>query len=286
MGPLLVNLLVSALLALATPDAADPGRDQELLNQGKLALFDKKWDEARAIFERVIQSFPKSTLVPQASFFAARCLQQQGKEAEALKAYEQFLQKHSGEPFLPSEARNAVVELAVSLAEKGDGSYKDRVVAALNDPRKEVRYFAAIRGSYLSDRKVASLATPVLLEILDKEKERELVDRAKIALLRIDPNGLQPQRGPSEREKSDGGSGPRMFHILIRENGAKEPTVELNLPLSLAELALSALSASQKGELRRKGFDVDNAWESLKRMGRSDILTIRDHDALIKIWIE
>src|SRR5213594_3269750 len=283
MGPLLVNLLVSAVLALATPDAADPGRDQELLNQGKLALFDKKWDEARAIFERVIQSFPKSTLVPQASFFAARCLQQQGKEVEALKAYEQFLQKHSGEPFLPSEARNAVVELAVSLAEKGDGSYKDRVVAALNDPRKEVRYFAAIRGSYLSDRKVASLATPVLREIVDKEKERELDDRAKIALLRIDPNALQLQRGPSER---DGGSGPRMFHILIRENGAKEPTVELNLPISLAELALSALSASQKGELRRKGFDVDNAWESLKRMGRSDILTIRDRNALIKIWIE
>ena len=279
----MIALLVSVWIAVAGSAAIEPGRDQDLFNQGKIAMFDKKWEDARGMFQRVVQEFPRSPLIPQASYFAARCLQQQGKEAEALKAYEQFLQKYPEEPFLPSEARNAVVDLAVTLSEKGDGSYKDRVLRALTDSSKQVRYFAAIRASYLtSDPKITSLATPILREIVKAEQERELVDRAKIALLRIDPNASQ--RSGSDR--SDAGPGPRMFHILIQEPGSKEPTVELNLPLSLAELALAALSQSQKQELRRKGFDVENVWDSLKRMGRSDILTIRDHDTIVRIWIE
>jgi tetratricopeptide (TPR) repeat protein len=274
--------MIALLLSVWIAAALEPGRDQDLFNQGKVAMFDKKWEDARGMFQRVVQEFPRSPLIPQASYFAARCLQQQGKESEALKAYEQFLQKYSEEPFLPSEARNAVVDLAVTLAEKGDGSYKDRVIRALTDSSKPVRYFAAIRASYLTaDRKITSLATPILREILKAEQERELVDRAKIALLRIDPNALS-----AERSGSDAASGSRMFHIVIQEPGAKEPTVELNLPLSLAELALAALSQSQKLELRRKGFDVDNVWDSLKRMGRSDILTIRDHETIVRIWIE
>jgi tetratricopeptide (TPR) repeat protein len=279
----MIALLVSVWIAAAAPPAIEPGRDQDLFNQGKIAMFDKKWEDARGMFQRVVQEFPRSPLIPQASYFGARCLQQQGKEAEALKAYEQFLQKYPEEPFLPSEARNAVVDLAVTLSEKGDGSYKDRVLRALTDSSKQVRYFAAIRASYLtSDRKITALATPILREIVKAEQERELVDRAKIALLRIDPNASQ--RSGSDR--SDAGPGPRMFHILIQEPGSKEPTVELNLPLSLAELALAALSQSQKQELRRKGFDVENVWDSLKRMGRSDILTIRDHETIVRIWIE
>src|SRR5262245_44347549 len=190
----MIALLVSVWIAAGAPAAIEPGRDQDLFNQGKIAMFDKKWEDARGMFQRVAQEFPRSPLIPQAAYFAARCLQQQGKESEALKAYEQFLQKYPEEPFLPSEARNAVVDLAVTLVEKGDGSYKDRVTRALTDSSKQVRYFAAIRASYLTaDRKITQLATPILREILKAEQERELVDRAKIALLRIDPNALSAQ---------------------------------------------------------------------------------------------
>lgn len=43
----------------------------------------------------------------------------------------------------------------------------------------------------MSDKKVAAKAIPVLKEILEKEGDEELRDRAKISLLRIDPDALK-----------------------------------------------------------------------------------------------
>lgn len=265
-------------------DAAS--KDQELFNQGKILLFDKKWEEARNIFQRVLREYPKSTLVGQASYFTGRCLQMQGKEVEALQAYEQFLQKYPNELYLPSEARNAVLDLAATLVEKGDTTYSDRITAGLSSQQKDARYFAAIRSSYLGDPKIKEMSIRVLREILEKEKERDLVDRAKIALLRLDPNALSKPPGASDRKKGEEREEARMFHIRITEDGKTEPTVELNLPLGFAELAVMALTQSKKDEMRRNGFDVDKFWDSFKRLGPTNILTFRDGKDLVKIWIE
>jgi tetratricopeptide (TPR) repeat protein len=273
------------LLSCLQARAEEAAKDQDLFNQGKVLMFDKKWEDARAVFQRVIREFPKSTLVPQAHYFAARSLQQQGKEEEAVRAYDEFIRRYPGESYLLAEARNSVVDLAASLMEKGNSSYRDRIVAALGDPTREVRYFAAIRSSSLNDRGVTSLAIPVLRQIMDKEKERDLVDRAKIALLRLDPNALSPQRESPERGKSEG-LDTRMFHIRVYQENATEPTVEINLPVSFAQLAIMALDESKKEELRRKGFNVDDFWESIKRLGPTKILEIRDGKDLVKIWIE
>src|SRR5512140_1288302 len=126
-------LILFSVLVLAAPvaSAAAGPKDQEMLNQGKILIFDKKWEEARGIFRRVIAEFPKSPVSPQAYYYIARCFQFQGRETDALNAYEDFLQRYPGEPFLPAEARNAVVEIAATLVEKGDPSYKGRLTAAL-----------------------------------------------------------------------------------------------------------------------------------------------------------
>ena len=147
-----------------------------------------------------------------------------------------------------------------------------------------MRYFSAIRSSYLSDRKITAMAIPILREILDKEKERDLVDRAKIALLRLDPNALAPE-SPGQT-KPESRSDSRMFHIRVYEGGSSEPTVEVNLPLGFAQLAIMALDESKKQELRKKGFNVDDLWESIKRLGPTKIVEIRDGKDLVKIWIE
>jgi len=62
--------------------------------------------------------------------------------------------------------------------------------------------------------------------------------------------------------------------------------IELNIPVSLAQMAVSALDESAKREMRRKGIDVENIWEDLKRLGPTNILTFRDGENLIKLWIE
>ena len=267
-------------------------RDQEIFNQGKIAIFDKNWEGARAIFQRLINEFPQSPLVPQAYYFIARCYQFQGRAKEALHAYDLFLQKYPEEPFLPVEAKTAVVELSASLIEKGDSAYRDRLISSLSDSRKEVRYFAAIRCSRLKDAQIASMTVPVLRDIVRTESDQDLADRARIALVRLDPKGLatqvevppKPKTGKSEKRQK--GSDERMFHLVVRKAGSSQPAVELNLPVSLAQLAVAALDESSKAELKKKGVDIENVWESLKTVGPTNILTIRDGDNEIRLWIQ
>jgi tetratricopeptide (TPR) repeat protein len=290
---ILASMILVAILSGPVYGVEPASKDQELFNQGKIAIFDKDWDGARAIFQRVIQQYPKSPVVSQAYYFIARCYQFQGKDTEAIQSYERFLQLYPTEPFLSGEARTAVVELAASLLEKGDTEYRNRLVAAMGDSRKDIRYFAALRCSRLKDGSIQSLAAPVLKEIVRSESEKELVDRARIALLRIDPKGLSPNaEAPEPSPKSEKAVKPgkaadvRMFHLVVYKAGSTKPAVELNVPVSLAQLAIAALDESTKAEIRKKGVDIDNVWESLKKMGSANILTLRDGENLVKLWIQ
>jgi hypothetical protein len=56
--------------------------------------------------------------------------------------------------------------------------------------------------------------------------------------------------------------------------------------MALADFAIKALDESTKKELRKQGFDVDNTWQSLKQLGPMKILTLRDGDNLVKLWID
>ncbi len=280
-------LILLALLSGFSSAGSAASKDQELFNQGKILIFDRNWDGARDIFQRVIQEFPQSPIVPQAYYFIGRCYQFQGRESDAIRSYETFLSKYPNEPVLPSEARNAIVELAASLMEKGDFNYRDRLIKSLTDRQNEVRYFAAIRCSRLKDKQITSLSIPILREITQSGGERDLVDRARIALLRLDPEALTPEKPPSPKtSKSNRAAGGRMFHLEVYQSGAKEPKVELNLPMGLAEMAIRALDESTKTELKKQGFDVDDIWQGLKQLPPMKILTIRDKGNLVKIWID
>lgn len=269
--------------------AAVPAKDQEIFNQAKILMFEQKYEEARQVFQRMIREFPQSGLLPQAYFHTAFCLRLQKKSEEAILAYDQFLQKYPKEPFLAGEAEKAVVELAASLVEQGKQAYRSRLVTALSDPAKEVRYFAAIRSSSLKDRQLNTLCVPILKEIVAKEKQPDLVTPASIALLRIDPAALvQPEPPKQAKSKPKQEEAPvKMLHLQIYDSGEnKAPTVELNLPLSFAQLAIAALDEPTKAEIRKKGFDIDNIWQSLNRLGPTNILTIRNGPKVVKLWIQ
>ena len=282
-------ILLSALaLGSMTGLAADPATDQEIFNQAKILMFDLNWEGAREMLQRLIRDFPRSGLVPQAYFHSAHCLRMQRKPEEALRAYDQFLQKYPNEPFFAGEARQAAVELAATLFEQGKTGYRGRLAAALGDAKKEVRYFAAIRCSSLKDRELNSKCVPILKEILARETQQELVNYASLALLRVDPDALAPAEARKvEKEPQRRGSDGRMFHLRIYEGGeSTAPKVELDFPVSLAQLAIMALDEPTKAEIRKKGVDIDNIWESLNRHGSANILTIRSGNNILKLWIQ
>ncbi len=270
--------------------AASQSKDQEIMNQAKVLMFDQKWEDARQAFQRLIREFPQSSFLPEAYFRTAYCLRLEKKPEEALLAYEQFLKKYPNEPFFGVEAKQVVVELAASLVEQKKLEYRNRLITALSDPQKEVRYFAAIRCSSLKDRQLDPKIVPVLKEILAKEKQREILDRASIALLAVEPAALaqpQQQKPAKSGAKQGGAAVNKMFHLRIYEGDeSKKPVVELDFPVSLAQLAVAALDEPTKSAIRKKGIDIDNVWESLNRLGPTNILTIRSDHSVVKLWIQ
>jgi hypothetical protein len=288
-GTWAISVLAAALALMpCLLQASVAAKDQQMLNQAKILMMEQKWEEARQMFQRLMREFPQSSILPQAYFHSAYCLRLQNKPEAALPAYEEFLQKYPKEPFLAVEAAKAVVDLAANLVAQGKSAYRNRLTAALANSAKEVRYFAAIRCSYLKDRELNALCIPILKEIRAKEKQPDLVNPASIALLRIDPAALAapelPPAAKSSTKKAE--SGAKMFYIQIFENGENKPaTVEMNFPVAFAQLAILALDEPTKAELRKKGFDIENIWESLQHLSPTNILTIRNGPKVVKLWI-
>ena len=162
----------------------------------------------------------------------------------------------------------------MSLAQKGQPERASIAREALSDPSRAVRYFAALRLATLGPE-AGRPAVPVLKEIVAKEKDDDLVERAKLALLRIDRNALAEAGPPAARGASRQAS---WIRVRIYERGAAKPSVSINLPVALAEMVFKSLPDDARADLRKKGYDADNFWEALKKTGPTDILSIEGED--------
>ena len=66
--------------------------DQAIHSLALTYLKDKKYEEAVTQFQRLIDTFPKSKLVPDAYSYKGYAYQKWGKKDEAIAAYESFIQ--------------------------------------------------------------------------------------------------------------------------------------------------------------------------------------------------
>ncbi len=136
---------------------------------------------------------------------------------------------------------------------------------------------------------VGKSALPVLKKILAEEKDEDLIDRAKLALLRCDPSALASSLAPPGKPPAAGP--PRgaasWIRVRIYQKGAQKPQVSVNLPVALAEMVFKSLPEEARTELRRKGYDADNFWERLKKLGPTEIISIEgDEGERVQIWLE
>jgi hypothetical protein len=104
-----------------------------------------------------------------------------------------------------------------------------------------------------------------------------LVERAKLALMRIDPDLLKKVASPKSLEN-------RMLKIQFYDRETKRNTVSLNIPFIFAKLALDSLPDKEKELLRKKGYDLDKIVETLVKSG--EILRVESEDGVFKMWIE
>jgi hypothetical protein len=282
----LALLTLFAGLGSAVPAGAET--EAERLRTAKTLFFDRKYAEARQAWETVRAS-AKGTDGDAAAYWIARCSESLGENERAMKEYDAFLALHSRDSALVEEARTSRVGLAAKLYRAGNKRYVTVLREAVNDASKTVRYYAALQMSGL-DADMGHLSAPVLRQILAQEKDPDLVDRAKLGLLRWDQAGLgavsAAARVVSPAPRAPGKEA-RWVHIRVTEKGGSHPKVAINLPLALAEMVFKSLPDDVKTDLRHEGYDAETFWDRLRRMGASEIISVEGEDGQrVQIWTE
>lgn len=275
-------LLAVALLGLAGTPA---GTDEARLGTAKALFFDHRYAEAREVWQQVLGG-ARGADADTAAFWVARCSENLGDHERALEEYATFLDRRPADPALLEEARTSRVGLAVRLYKVGRKQHLSIAQQALSDRSTTVRYYAALQLGGLGPG-AGDVAIPVLKTIVLEEKDEDLVNRAKLALLKVDPKALSELEG---RERSRG-TGPQReaswLRVRIYKKGQAKPEVQINLPVALAEMLFKSLPDDARQELKRKGYAPDTFWGKLKKLGPTQIIDIEGGDGeRIQIWTE
>jgi hypothetical protein len=276
-----IIILLAALAGVRA--AAQEPPDERIFQEAKKLFFDERWEDAQEMFENLLDDYPKSALVSQATFYKAECLaRQKGHEEEALENYRDYLSGRGRNDSLSEQAETSIIDLAYELYKDDDEGYLDEIEQRLENPDKVIRYYAAFKLSLIKDKQVAVQAIPVLERIIFEESDKELRYRAKIALLRISPDALERVEDREEPGKT------KALKITVVVQGRREPVFSLSIPWALADLAFQAIPEKDKAALRAEGYDLDNIVQQLTRI-KGNIIEIRPEDdktRVIRIWIE
>jgi hypothetical protein len=247
-----------------------------LLEQAKLYLFDKQWDRALSVLNEFVEHFPKSNHFPLAILYKGKCLEEKKMYKKSLLSYMLFLDISSNAS-LKEEVTITIIDLYFNLYQKKEKSYLKRIIPYLKSKNRTVKFYSALKLSYIKDKKVAFMAVPVLKQMIKNVDDEELRDRAKIALMRIDPdllNEIADDRGPEAT----------LLHIQVYDKKLKKITFSLSIPFMLGKLALESIPEKEKASLKKEGYDLDRIMKKLMKKG--DILRADSEDSVFKIWIE
>jgi len=277
----LIIIILTSLVCVRT--AAQESPDGKLFEKAKQVFFDEKWEDAQEMFEDLLDDYPESSLIPLATFYRAECLtRRKGHEEEAIEAYKEYLSVKGRNDSLAEQAESSIIDLAYELYKDDEEDYLDEIEQRLESRNRVIRYYAAFKLSLIKDKQISVQAIPVLERIIVEEGDKELTDRAKIALLRISPDALRHIEDQEERGKA------KALRITVIVQGQREPVFSLNIPWALADLAFQAIPEKDKAALRAEGYDLDKIVRQLTRI-RGNIIEIRPRDdkaRVIKIWIE
>ena len=282
---LAVMLLAVAPGIPAAPASAASAASAEQLRAAKALFFDGKFAEARKAWEAARPTL-KGAEAQAAQYWIARCSEKLGESERALGEYGAFLAAKPADRTLAEEARTSRVGLAAKLHKAGHTQHAAVLTDALADPSRTVRYYAALQLAGLGPE-MARPAVPVLRDIVKTEKDEDLVARAKLALLRVDPASLTGLPLPEDTAARPSGRRAGLIKVRITEPGKTTPKVSLAMPFALAELVFKSLPDDALRDLRTKGYDADTFWRKLRDMGPTEVIDIEgDEGEHIRIWIE
>jgi hypothetical protein len=274
-----VAVFCLALAALAEYAGA---QGDERLRTAKTLFFDRKYAEARQEWQRVAAG-PSGADAEAAGYWIARCSENLKEYERALKEYGDFLARRPADAALAEEARTSRVGLATRLYKSGKHDYLPVLTDGIADKSRTVRYYAALQLGSLGPP-VGLPAVPTLRRIVSEEKDDDLVERAKLILLRLDPRALSEAVGSA----GPGSAKPATWiRIRIYKPGQERPEVSVNLPIALADIVFKSLPDDARRQLKLKGYEPENFWDRLKKLGPTEILKVEGDDGeRVQIWLE
>jgi hypothetical protein len=285
-----MNLLALALVAFTALPFAPVVVAESDLNEAKALFFDRKYEESRIKWTEI--AAVKGPSSEAAAYWIARCSESLGESERAFREYGAFLDLPPTDTRLAEEAEISRIGLATKLTRAGKTGFLTAVIRSLGDDRKPVRYFGALQVGSLPNLTDARKATTVLKEIVTTSKDPDIVERAKLQLLRLEPRTLSdvpspkpsPTTGRSAKgEEPEGGA--RLLRIRISKGGKQ--TVAVTVPFSLAEFVFGSLPDSTKKGLQLKGYDAEGFWKRLRTLNIREIVSIVGEDGeTIEIWVE
>jgi len=258
-------------------------KDERLFRDAKILIFDDEWSDALEKLDELLEEYEDSPFYSEALFYKATCLKElDGNEVEALRTFKEFLRSDGRNRSLIEEAETSIIDLALSLYESGRAFYLREVEDRLVHEDSVIRYYAAFELSYIEDKEIALRAVPVLKRILQEENDERLRDRAKIALLRIDPDivkGVEDNEPLTFRD--------RLLKISVHKIGKKDPDFFISIPWSLADLVFSVIPEESRISMKKQGVDLENIISDLTKL-KGSVFEIKDEEEgiIIKIWIE
>ena len=283
MKKIAIGSVIVFLCAVLLPASLWSQKDERLFREAKILIFDEEWKEALEKLEVLLEDYPDSSFFAKTLFYKATCLKElEDNEVEALQTYKEYLRINGQNRSLTEEAETSIIDLALLLYEKGRVFYvrevEDRLLSEIN----VIRYYAAFEMSYIEDKDIAVRAVPILQRILQKEKDERLRDRAKIALLRIDPDILKDLKEEESLEFN-----VRVLKFSVQKIGKKKPEFFISIPWSLADLIFSIIPAQSRISMKKQGFDINHIIADLTKL-KGKVFEIRDDEEgiIIKIWIE
>jgi hypothetical protein len=279
---------VLALAAILAPALALAQADPATLARAKALFFDRDYARARDAWQSVRAAGGRDAEA--ARYWIARCSEGLGESTRALAEYGEFVAGRPADRTLAEEAKTSRIALAVKLAKAGQPQHASIAREALKDPSRTVRYFAALQLASLGPE-AGRPAVPVLQEILERERDEDLAERAKLALMRVDRDALARSTGarPAREAAPRAGGGREAGWVRVRiyEKGKSGPKLAINLPVALADLVFKSLPEDAVADLRREGYDAATFWQQLKKTGPGEILTVEgDEGERIEVWIE
>jgi tetratricopeptide (TPR) repeat protein len=274
-----IAALCFAVSTMAGVSGADDG---ERLRAAKTLFFDRKYAEARQAWQAVEAGSGDDAEA--AAYWIARCSENLKEYDRALREYDAYLARRPSDGALGEEARTSRVGLAARLYKSGRHEYLPVLKDGLADKSRTVRYYSALQLGGLG-APVGLPAVPVLRRIVSDEKDDDLVERAKLTLLKLDPKALSEAVGPAAAGRR--AKPATWIRIRIYKQGQDRPEVSVNLPIALADMVFKSLPDDARRELKLKGYEPETFWEQLKKLGPTEILSIQGDDGeRVQIWLE